>query len=180
MNLLYLIASTEPTAEKAGLFESLGINWMSLVLQSIAFLALLWLLSKYVFPVLLGMLDERDQRIEAGQKAAAEAVKSAEKAEANTEKNLEQARKDAAEIVETARKEAAAIAEEAEDRATKKADHLISQAEARIESDIADAKKTLHDEMIALVAVATEKVTGQKIDAKTDMAMIKKALQESK
>lgn len=181
MNLLYLIASTtEGTAEKAGLFESLGINWMSLVLQSIAFLALLWLLSKYVFPILLSMLDERDKRIEAGQKAAAEAVKAAEKAEASTEKNLEQARKDAAEIVETARKEAAVIAEEAETRATKKADHLISQAQARIESDIAEAKKSLHEEMISLVAVATEKVAGQKIDARTDTAMIKKALQESK
>ncbi len=181
MDLLYQIASTtQAPAEKAGLFESLGINWMSLLLQSSAFLALLWLLSKYVFPVLIGMLDERDRKIEAGQRAAAEAVKAAEKAEASTEKNLEQARKDAAAIVETARKEAAQISEEAEDRATKKAEHLIAQAQARIDSDIAEARKSLHDEMVELVATATAKVAGKTIDAKADAALIRKALQESK
>lgn len=180
MNSLTIIASEQAAGEKAGLFESLGIDWTMLIMQTIAFLALLWLLNKYVFPVLMGMIDERDRKIEEGQRAAAEAAKAAESAEATTAKELEQARRDAAGIIETAHREAADLSAEAEANAQKKADHLLEQADARIQGETAAARKEMQGEMAGLVAAATERIIRQKLDPKTDAALIRRALEEAR
>lgn len=180
MDMMYYLASTAETTTESNLFASLGIDWKMLVLQAIAFLAVLWLLNKFVYPVLIKMLDERDAKIEEGQRAAAEAVKAAEAANQSTEDVLTRAKKDAEAIVEIAQKEADRIALEAESRAQKKADHILEQAQTRIDSDIADARQDLRDEMVNLVSLASEKIIGQKIDAKTDARLIRRALEETR
>lgn len=178
MSQIILLASAEPTA-KAGLFESLGINVEMLVFQTIAFLLLLWLLSKFVYPILTKMLDEREATIAEGQQAAAEAIKKANAATSEIDAQIAEAKKTAADIVEVAQKEAAKVVEEAEAKATKKAEHLLEQAEARIEGEVAAARAVLKTEMTSLVAAATEKVLGKKLDGKTDAELIREALKES-
>lgn len=175
LQTIITLAATEAPAE-TGLFESLGLNIEMLVLQSIAFLILLWLLSKYVYPVITKMLDEREARVLEGQKAAAEALKKADAASGEIEAQLAEARKTAEEIVALARTEAAKTVEDAETKAQQKADHMLKQAESRIATDIAEAREQLQGEMLGLVARATEKVLETKIDAKTDADLIKKAL----
>lgn len=169
------LAATAAPAE-SGLFESLGLNLEMLIFQSIAFLILLWLLSKYVYPVITKMLDEREARVIEGQKAAAAALKKADAASGEIEEQLAEARKTAEDIVALARTEASKAIEDAESKAQQKADHLLKQAESRITADIAEAKQQLHGEMLGLVARATEKVLETKIDAKSDADLIKKAL----
>lgn len=173
------IANAEAGAAQGDLLGSLGVDWKLLVIQLLSFLILLAVLKKLVFPTLFAAIDKREKSIEESVKAAEQAKIAAEKAEAGTEKQLEQAKKDAASIVQTAQNEAAAIAGDAEAKAHKKVEHILEQAQARIDSDIASAKKDLHAEMVSLVASATEKVIGAKIDAKTDAALIKKALEEA-
>ncbi len=179
MNYLTYLASAE-AAPKADLLGALGITWQSLIIQLVSFLILLAILKKFAFPALLGALDKREKIIAESVAAAEDAKKAAEKAEANTEKQLEQAKKDAAAIVDLAQKEANRIADEAEARADKKAAHIIEQSHARLESDIADAKKALNDEMVSLIAAATEKVIGSKLDAKADHELIRRALKTAK
>jgi len=168
-------------AEAAGgdLLGALGIDWKLLIIQLVSFLILLAILKKFVFPALFAAIDKREKAIDESVKAAEQAKNAAETAEANTEKQLEQAKKDAAAIVQTAHHEAAAIAGDAEGKARKKADHIMEQAQARIDSDIAAAKADLHTEMVSLIATATEKIIMTKIDAKTDAALIKKALEDA-
>ena len=173
--IMTFAAATEPAPE-AGLFESLGLNVEMLVFQSIAFLILLWLLSKYAYPIITKILDEREARILEGQKAATEALKKADAASDEIEAKLAEAKKTAEDIVSVAKNEAAKTVEDAESKAQQKADHLLKQAESRIATDIADAKNQLHGEMLGLVARATEKVLEAKIDAKTDAELIKNAL----
>ena len=174
---------TQFAAESTGsesIFTALGIDWKMLILQIVAFLILVWLLGKFVYPWLLKSVDERQNAIESAADAAKDAQKKAEEAEANAEKVLKKARDEAAEIVSLAQKEATKAIEEAEAKASKKADHLIEQAEARISSEVAAAKNALKSEMTALVATATEKVLNQKVDSKTDEALIREALKETK
>lgn len=174
---------TQFASEKAAqgnLFAALGIDWRILILQIVAFLILVWLLSKYVYPWLLKAVDERHDAIEASAEAAKEAQLKAEAAEENTEKLLKKARGEAADILALAQKEASKVVEDAETKAAKKADHLVEQAEARIQSEVAAAKVALRSELTALVATATEKVLNQKVDSKTDAALISDALKETK
>ena len=61
--LLTQFAAAEAHAEKADLFGSLGIDWKLLVLQTIAFLILLAILRKFVYPPLVAMLPRVDRSI---------------------------------------------------------------------------------------------------------------------
>lgn len=176
---LYIIAATETGAEgQAGLFEALGIDAQLIIVQVISFLILFLLLRKFVYPALIKAIDDRKASIEESARAAEEAKSAAETAEANTEKEFAKAKAEAADIVALAQKEASAIMEDAEKRAEKRADHMIASAEARLEQDVNEAREKLKAEMVGLVARATEIVLSEKVDSKTDTALIKKALEE--
>lgn len=175
-NLLTQFATTEGAS--GDLFSALGIDWKMLVLQIIAFLILVWLLAKFVYPVLIKSVDERQAKIEESTRAADEARVKAEAAEKEVEKLLAQARKDAKGIVATAKAEAVASVEAAEAKATDRAKKIIESAHEQIEKDVIAAKKTLHNETIELVAQATEKVLRQKIDTKADQALVASSVKE--
>ncbi len=164
------------TAHESGLFASLGIDWKLLVLQSVAFLLLLWLLSKFVYPVLNRMIDEREAELEAGQKAAKAAQDDAARAEDKMRKLLHEAQLEATQIVSTAKDEASSMLARAEEKAKTNAEHIVSQAHETIAKDVIAAKKALHNETIDLVAAATEKVVGKAVDVNIDKKLIQEAL----
>ena len=58
------------SGESSDLFASLGIDWKMLLFQIIAFVLLLWILNKYVFPVIIKAIDERENKIAEGQRMA--------------------------------------------------------------------------------------------------------------
>lgn len=181
MNQLVTLAAAQAheTAEKSDIFSSLGIDWTLLVIQIIAFLILVAILAKFVYPVLVRAIDKREADIEASARAAEQARADAAASEERVEKLLETARKDAAAVVETAHKEAAAMIAEAEEKAAKKSDHMIKQAEARLQTDIAEARQALKTETAELVALATSKIVREKVDAKKDAGLIRSALLSS-
>lgn len=171
---------TQFGAEAAGGLGALGINLQGFLFQLITFVLVLVLLRKYVYGRLVDTLETRRKAVIESLDNAKEAAAELEKTNLKTAELLKEARKEAQDILAIAQKEATAAIEEAEVKASKKADHILEQAEARIHTDIAAAKAHLHHELIGLVTVATEKVLQQKLDAKTDAALIKKALEEAK
>lgn len=166
-------------AESGGLFAALGIDWKMLVLQIISFVVLAWLLGKFVYPVLMQTVDAREAQIEAGVKAASEAEARAAAATKEVEAALKEARKEATAIVTTAKEEAAAAIEAASAKASARAEQIIDDAQAQLQKDIAAAKKSLHNETIELVALATEKVIGKTVDVTVDQKVIGAALKEA-
>ena len=117
--------------ENSDLFGSLGINWTLLGLQTLAFVILLLILKKFVYPPLVAMLDRRDEVVKASADAAMEAEKHAAEAEARTAELLDEAKREAADIVTTAKEEASKTAEEVARKAEAKADALLANALAR-------------------------------------------------
>ena len=178
ISTLIQFAATE-TAE-GGIAGALGIDWKMLIIQIIAFLVLLWLLSKYVYPWLMKSVDERQASIEAGAKAADEAQKKAAKAEKDVAKLLDDARAQAGDIVQTAKQEATAAIEAAESKAKQRAEVIVANAHDQISKDVIAAKKELRNETIDLVALATEKVIGNTMNAKVDEKLIAKSIEEAR
>ncbi len=167
------------SAGNKSFFEALGIDWQLLVIQSIAFLVLLWVLAKYVYPPLTAMLEKRDADIEAGVQAAQEAEKKAEATKDELAALLKEARREASDIVATAKQEATAAAETADAKAKARAERIVTDAHAQIEKDVVAAKKMLHNETLNLVAQATEKVVGKTVTAKVDETVIAAAVKEA-
>jgi len=180
-NLLTQFAVTEAAAGAEGgdLFTSIGLDWKLLILQTIAFLILLWFLKKFVYPPLVAMLDKYEAKMAEAATAAREAQKMAADSQAQTEKLLRQARKEAVGIVGTAKDEANDILRRTESKSKAHAEAIVAAAKADIAKEVVAAKKALHNETIELVAAATEKVAGARIGASADESLIKNALEGS-
>lgn len=156
--------------------HKLGIDWKLLIAQGVNFLILLFILKRFVYQPMLGFLEERAKKIEAGLQNADAATKTLQKAEAEQKRLLTEAQKEARGIVE----EAVAVAKrrDAEQLEKTKAE-IVTLMEAS-QKHIAEEKERMmreaKQELGELVALATQKLTGAKIDVANDNELIKKAL----
>jgi len=175
----FLQTFAETAAPKEDIFTALGIDWRLLILQIVAFLILVWLLGKFVYPLLMKSVDKRQEDIEAAVKAAREAQKNAAETQEETAKLLEEARAQATDIVATAKLEANEIATSSEARAKASAEKIVADAHDQLQKDVEAAKRELHDETLQLVALTTEKVVRAHHNKKADDALIAELLKEA-
>ncbi len=178
--LTYLASETVDAQASNDLFASLGINWQMLLFQMIAFIILVVLLGKFVFPVLMKAVDERQAKIEEAGKAAEAAEKKAEAAEAKIDDVLKIARKEATDIVATAKNEATQMIEKAENQAKTRSERIVAEAQEDIKKDVLAARKTLENDTIKLVKKAAGLAVAGVADDKLDTAMIKKSVEGAK
>lgn len=177
-NNLTQFATAEPASR--GLVSALGIDWKMLILQIIAFLILVWLLGKFVYPWLMKSVDERQRKIDVAAKMAAKAQAEAEKSEMRIQQLLKKAREDASDILETAKIEATNSQAAGEERAKKRAEQIITTAQEDIQKEVENARIMLHNETLELVALATEKVVGKTMTGKVDESIINDAIKAVK
>lgn len=175
-----MFANAAADPEKTGILASLGIDWMLLAFQTIAFLILVVLLGKFVYPVFVRIIDERQEKIDAATNAAEQAEQTAAAAQEDVAKLLKEARKEASAIVATAKDEANAAIEASEKKAKSRAEKIVADAHDQIEKDVIAARKTLHNDTIDLVAMATEKIIGKTMTGAIDDKVIAAAVKEAK
>ena len=172
--------ATTEAVEDVNLFTSIGIDWKLLLLQVVAFLILLAILRKWVYPPLVVMFDKREAAIKASLESANEARCAAENAESEVAALLKDAKREAAEIVATAKTEASSLVDAAEQKSKKKAEALVAAAKADIDNEVEVARTQLHNEMVGLVSLATEKVVGDTMTDAIDSKLIETALKGAK
>lgn len=177
MDYLLNFAATQPA--DGDLLGTLGIDWWTLIFQMIAFLILVWVLGKWVYPVFVQIIDKRQANEERAAKAADEAREQAAKAETAAAKVLKEARAEAGAIVATAKEEANSAVASAEEKARVRAENIVSAAEKDIAKQVTAAKQALKKETVELVASATETVLRGAADSKVNEAVIKDALKEA-
>ena len=74
--------------------EALGINLAQLITQTVGFLVLLWLLSKFLYRPVLNVLDDRSARIKESLDSAEKAKEEAAETQAKIEKQIVEAREE--------------------------------------------------------------------------------------
>ena len=176
MHLIF--AAAESAEETQGLFQALGIDWKLFIEQGIAFLILVFILAKFVYPILVKTIDDRRAAIEAGLKEAKESQDALEQAQANVAEMLATARKDADEILARTQQESASLIADAESKAKTRAEQIVADARAQLSIDVAKAREALKKDTVELVALATERVVGERLDSQKDTDLISKALAE--
>lgn len=164
---------------QGSVFDALGINWQMLLFQVVGFTVLVWVMAKFIYPIFMRVVDERQAKIEESVKAADEAKQMADKAEAEVQKVLKQARLEARDIVSTAKEEATNAIAAAEDKAKQRAEKIVAAGHDQIKKDVQAAQKTLHNETLELVAQATEAIAKVKLTDAKDTSLIKDALKEA-
>ncbi len=176
--MLSVLATTN--AASPGLLQALGIDWKLLVEQGVGFLILVAILGKFVYPALVKAIDDRRATIEAGLEEAKESQAALEKAEARVAEMLAEARKDADDILARTQQESASMIADAESKAKARAEQIVADAHATLSVEVTKARAALKKDTIELVALATERIIGEKLDASKDADLVKKALAREK
>jgi F-type H+-transporting ATPase subunit b len=150
----------------------------TVVVELIAFLAMLAILSRYVYPELVKVAEER-------RRAIAEQLREAEKARVEAEERLTQAetqlndaRKTAQQVIEAANKSAEQLRQEMRQKAEEESKRTIEAARKEIEAERDKAVRSVRSEVANLVVAATEKVIGETLDDQKHKSLIDKAIAE--
>lgn len=155
----------------------MNIN-LTLIGQSLTFLAFIYFCMKFVWPELISIMKDREQRIAEGLEAADRAEKDLELAQKKATEQLREAKEQAAGIVEQANKRASQIVEEAKEQAAAEAERIKVAAHAEVEREASQAREELRGQVATLVLVGAEKVLGASVDASAHAQMLDKLAEE--
>ena len=149
-----------------------------LVTQIIGFLIVLWVLRRYAWGPVLGMLEERRVRI-ANEVATAERLRQEAMAlKAEYENQLRTIENQARERIQKAVVEGQKVAEEIRANAQAEARAIADRARANLELDIKKARVELREEIVALALGAAERLLHERLDAKEHGRVVERFLSE--
>ena len=149
----------------------MNIN-LTLFGQMVTFTFFVWFCMKFVWPVIVEAMDERQKKISDGLDAADRAVRDLEAAQDKATGQMKEAKLEAAGIVDQANKRANQIIDEAKQQAITEGDRLKVAAEAEIEQEINRAKEELRASVAGLAIAGAEKVLEASIDDKANRALV--------
>lgn len=163
-----------PLADVATLLE---VN-ATLVAELLAFLAMLWLLSRYVYPVITRAADARQKAIQAQLEGAERANETAEQKLKEIEDRLADARRQAQEMIDAASRSADQVRAELRRQGEEEAKRQLDRAQKDIEAEKQKAIDAVRGEVADLVATATERVLGETLDRERHRRLIDSAIKE--
>jgi F-type H+-transporting ATPase subunit b len=147
---------------------------LTLIVQMIVFIVLIWFTMKFVWPMILGPMDERSRKIAAGLAAADKGQQELGQARDKADAIVREARDRAVQIIDQAQRHANELVEQAKGTATSEGQRLVESARQQIELDTSHARETLRREVAAIAVSAASKVLEREIDPRTHADLISK------
>ena len=139
---------------------------MTLIGQSIAMIVFVWFCMKFIWPPLLGAIEERQEKIAEGLSAADKGQESLEKATIEAEGLIDEARNQATTILDQAHARASEIVAEGKSDGVKERDRQLDAAKAEIEQEANRAREELRAQVSAIAVASAEKILQREIDDK--------------
>ena len=146
--------------------------------QSIAMIVFVWFCMKFVWPALMGMIEERQNTIADGLAAAEKGARSLELAEVEKTKLLDEARGQAREIIDQANTRANGIVDEARGMADQERERILTAAQAEVEQEVNRAREELRGQVATLAVAGAEKIISREIDASAHQGLLDKLAAE--
>ena len=151
----------------------MNIN-LTLVIQVLVFATLVWFTMKYVWPMILGPMEERSRKIAQGLAAGQEGEKSLAEAREKSEAIVREARERATQIIDQAQHRANDLVEQAKGTATAEGQRLVAAAHQQIELDATHARESLRREVAQIAVKAASKLLEREIDPRAHADLIDK------
>lgn len=145
---------------------------LTIVGQMIAFAMLVWFTMKFVWPPLIGAINERQRKIEEGLNAAEKAKADLASAEARVEQEFASAKAEAAAIIDRANKTANQMIEDAKTQARLESERIVSAAHASVEQEFSKAREGLRSEFAKLAVLGAEKILEDSVDEQKHASML--------
>jgi F-type H+-transporting ATPase subunit b len=157
---------------------SLGIKWAELVTQLFGFLIAVWILKRFAWKPLLGMLEQRRAKIKADLDGAEEIKRQAGQLLAEYQKQLKEIDITARAKIQEAISEGNRVAAEIREQSRAEAKDIIGKAREDLSRDVAKAKVELRNDMVKMALAATEKVISERLDDDKHRQLINRFLDE--
>jgi F-type H+-transporting ATPase subunit b len=142
----------------------------------VTFLAVLFVLGKFVWRPLLTMLDERENRIQKSLEDAEKAALRAKEAEIRYKETLDTGRSEAMEIVQKSKVTGEKMRDDLIKEARQNAEKLLKDAELRIQTEKEKALQEIRSEAADLIIKATEAILKREVGSKDNQALINETL----
>ena len=155
----------------------MNLNW-TLVGQSITFLVFAWTCYKFIWPLLIGAMDERTKLISEGIENAEQARRDLEDASPKVDEIMREARTDAQALVEQARTQAAGMIEEAKKDAEDEGERIRESARADVVQETNRARESLRTEVAELALSGAERILESGIDRTQHAELLDKLASE--
>jgi F-type H+-transporting ATPase subunit b len=151
----------------------MNIN-LTLIVQMIVFIVLIWFTMKFVWPMILGPMEERARKIATGLAAGEKGQQELAQARDRADAIVREARERATQIVEQAQRQANDLVEQAKGTATSEGARLVEQAKQQIELETSHAREALRREVATIAVSAASKVLEREINPQTHADLLNK------
>ncbi|MEK7542087.1 MAG: F0F1 ATP synthase subunit B [Patescibacteria group bacterium] len=160
------------------LFSNLGINGKLLFVQAVNFLIILFLLNKFVFPKVLGFIEQRKKRIEEGLELTERAKHEMQRIEEARHRELEKARKEADVLLNQAKTEAQEKEHAMVAEAKNRAEEIAQRAKEDAARTKVDALKEAKGEISKAALFFAEKVLARNMVKEDEERLAKEVGEE--
>ena len=140
---------------------------LTLIGQSLAFLIFVWFTMKFVWPLLLGAMAEREKRIADGLAAAEAGQQKFTLAEQQFQEKLNEGKQQAAGIIAQANKRGDEMVEEAKTTARVEGSRIIEAARHEIAREREQVREQLKQQVAALALAGAEQILMREVDRKS-------------
>ena len=149
----------------------MSIN-VTLFVQMLVFALLVWFTMKFIWPVILEAMEEREQRIADGLAAAEKGRSELEAAATEAESIVSAARDQARDILGKANSRATGIVEEARSQGEEEKRKRLESAQAEIDVEVNRARDELRGQVAAIAVAGAEKVLAREIDTEAHRELL--------
>jgi F-type H+-transporting ATPase subunit b len=151
---------------------------MTLIGQVIAMAVFVWFCMKFVWPLIMGAIEQRQTEITTGLASAEKARADLASAKTEVEKQITAAREQARGIVEQANSRAGGIVEQAKTDSETERKRQIDAARAEIGAETNRAREELRTQVAKIAVAGAETVLAREIDAKAHSDILSKLASE--
>ncbi|MGH8211502.1 MAG: F0F1 ATP synthase subunit B [Steroidobacteraceae bacterium] len=151
----------------------MNIN-LTLIVQMLVFIALIWFTMKFVWPMILGPMDERSKKIAQGLAAADKGEQALAHAHERADVIVREARERATQIIDQAQHRANDLVEQAKGMASTEGQRIVAAAHQQIELESSHAREILRSEVVQIAVQAAAKLLEREIDPKAHADLISK------
>ena len=150
----------------------------TLLVQTITMIIFVWFCMRFIWPVLMNMIVERQTFIAEGLAAAEKGARSMEVAAVEKVKLIDDARGQAREIIDQANQRANSIVEEARSTADHEGERILATARANVEQEANRAREELRRQVAEIAVAGAEKIIAREIDPATHRDLLDKLAAE--
>jgi F-type H+-transporting ATPase subunit b len=145
----------------------------------ITFLIVLWVLKRFAFSRIQGLIDERRDRIREALDEADKARGEARELREQTRKEREQAKLEREQILDEARRQSQRLAEQARERADADLKEALEKNREELAAENQRLREQIRRDVVELTLYASEKVTGKVLDQDDQRRLIEETVEEA-